>query len=129
MIAKLDDMLKKVPPGTASMAVEKVHQLVGDFNDAIPKIKGLGLSVSNFRMGMSIIPDIGARLTGSIEALDAGKIKELIESHQDNKVLISILEALRTASNFKKLLSELLCKEVQVDLNLSLPPKIAVNFL
>jgi len=80
-------------------------------------------------MGMGIIPEIGATLTGSVETLDAEKIKKLIEKHQDNKILISILEALRTASNFKELLGELPFKGVQVNVDLSLPPKIAVSFL
>jgi hypothetical protein len=125
MFDKSIDKLKGVSGG----AIEKVNELIGDFNDAMPTIKALGLSVSNFRIGMGIIPEIGATLLGSVEALDAGKIKELIEKHQDNKILKSILEALRSASNFRELLGELPFKGVKVNVDISLPPKIDVNLL
>jgi len=126
---KLKGKVDKLKDDVAGAAVEKVDQLMGDFSEAIPTIKGLGLSVSDFRIGMGVIPEIEAKLTGSVEALDADKIQELIESSQENDILIYILKALRTASNLKERLGGLGFEGVEVDVKLGLPPRISVGFI
>lgn len=126
---KIENKLKVGLPSISKDAIDKAYKLVSDFNNAIPQLEGLGLSVNNFRMGMGIIPEIGATLIGSINSLDAGKIKGLIEKNQDNKILTAILEGMRTASNFKELIGKMVFEKVKIDVNMSLPPKIAIDFL
>ena len=92
------DKLKEVSAGAVA---DKAGDMIRDFNDAIPTIKALGLSVSDMSFKMGIPPEIGATFTGSVEALDQAKIKELIERHADKKLITALLETLRTASNLK----------------------------
>ena len=122
-------MFEKIIEGAAGVTVEKVQEMIREFNDTIPTIKALGLSVSNISFKMGIPPEIGATFTGSVEALDQQKIKDLIERHRENKTFISILEALRTASNFKDQLSELGFRGIKVDVKLGILPHVEVGLL
>ena len=122
-------MFEKLKTEAAGAVAGKALDVLREFNETIPTIKALGLSVSHISFGMGIVPEIGATLIGSVEALDQQKIKELIEHHQENKLLIAILEALRTASNFKDQLSELGVRGIKADVKLGIPPKIEVGLL
>ena len=113
----------------AGAALEKINESIADLNEAIPILKGLGLSVQNFHLNMGVPPEIGARLIGSIEAINADAFQKLIEGHPGKKVLVAILEALRTASMLKDQLEGLGFKGVEVDVTLGLSPKVSVQFL
>jgi hypothetical protein len=121
--------LKDISGGTADAALEKVNHLLDEFNKAIPTIKALGFSVNNFHVGMGAIPEIEAKITGSVDAIDAEKIQELIQNNQDKQILITILQGLQTASHAKEQLGELAFKGVEVDIKLGLPPKISISFM
>lgn len=122
-------MLANLKELGADAALTKVNQLVAEFNEAVPTIKALGLSVSNVRISIGLLPEIGAKLTGSVEALDADKIKPLIEQNKDRKILVTMLEALRMAANFKQQFGQLGFKGVEMNIDLGLPPKIAVGLI
>ena len=114
----------------ASMAVSgKVQELVHDFNAAIPTMKAMGFSVSSFTIGVGLIPEIDATLTGSVKALDPHEIQKVIEGHPDDKSLKAVLEALQMAANFKEQLTEIGMKGVEVDIKLGLPPLVSINLL
>ena len=120
---KIPDL--KVPDA----ALTKVNQLIAEFNDAVPTMKALGLSISDVAIEFGLLPEIRAKLTGSVDALDAEKIKPLIEKNKDKKILVTVLESLRTASNFKEQLGEVGFKGVEMNIQLGLPPKIAVGLV
>ena len=122
-------MFEKIKGAAADAAVEKAQEVLREFNDTMPTIKALGFSVSHITIGMGIVPEIGATLIGSVEAIEQQKIKELIERHRENKTLTFLLEALRAASNLKDQLSEVGFRGVKVDMKLGLPPKIEVGLL
>jgi hypothetical protein len=88
-------MFDKIKDVVAGAAGEKAVEMIREFNDTIPTIKGLGLSVSNLSFKMGLPPEIGATFTGSVEALDQQTIKGLLERHRENKTITAILEALR----------------------------------
>ena len=121
------DKLKEKAGEVAGAALETGNQAVHDFNEAVPRLKALGLSVHNLRVDIGVIPDVGVTLTGSVAAIDPVKIKEMIEAHQKNKVLVMILEGLRTASAFKEPLGDVGFKGVDLDVKL-VPPKVSVRF-
>lgn len=123
------DELKDISGDMADVALEKVNHLLDEFNKAIPTIKALGFSIKNFHVGMGVIPEIETKLTGSVDAVDAEKIQELIQNNQDKKILISILKGLQTASHAKEQLGELAFKGVEVDIKLGLPPNISISFM
>lgn len=115
--------------GVMDAGVDKVHSVIREFNETMPTIKALGLSVRHIAFGMGLVPEVSATLIGSIEALEQDKIDELAKKHQDNKTTTLILEALKTASNLKDQLGDLGLRGVQVDVKLGLPPKIEVGLL
>ena len=122
-------MFEKLKTEVAGATAGKAEEVLREFNDTIPTVKALGLSVTHISVGMGILPEIGATLTGSVEALDQQKIKDLIERHKENKILTWILEALRTASNFKDQLSQLGFRGIKLDMKLGVPPKIDIGLL
>ncbi|MEI8029381.1 MAG: hypothetical protein WCH35_06340 [Comamonadaceae bacterium] len=122
-------MFEKLKEGAAGAVANKAHEVLQEFNNTLPTLKALGLSVSNISFGMGLVPEIKATFTGSVEALEPDKIKDLMEQHRDKKTLIAILEVLRTAGTFKEQLSELPVTGIKVDVTLGIPPKLAVELL
>jgi len=121
------DKVKEKAGEVAGAALETANQAVHDFNEAVPRLKALGLSIHHLRVAVGVIPDVGASLRGSVAAIDPVKIKELIDTHQKNQVLVMILEGLRTASAFKEPLGDVGFEGVDVDIQL-IPPKTSVGF-
>jgi len=109
--------------------LDKINEMLDGLNDGLPKIKALGLSVKDFRVGQGAIPDITIKLAGSIDAIDPGKIQKIIDEHPDEKILVTTLKALQSASHMKDRLSALDFKGLEAELTLALPPSISVNFM
>ena len=109
--------------------LDKINEMLDGLNDGLPKIKALGLSVKDFRVGQGAIPDINIKLAGSIDAIDPDKIQEIIDQYPDEKILVTTLKALQSASHMKERLSALEFKGIEADLTLALPPSISVNFM
>jgi len=126
------DKLGKIASSAGTVmdaGVDKVHEVLREFNETMPTIKALGLSVRNISFGMGLVPEVSATLIGSIDALEQAKIDDLLKKHKDNKTTTLILEALKTASNLKDQLGDLGMRGVKVDVKLGLPPKIEVALL
>jgi hypothetical protein len=124
----LKDLMSKAQEigGTAADAVGK---LLDEFNEALPTMRALGFTVKDMRMGMGLIPEIGAKLVASTDTIDPARIKELIEKHPENKTLVAALKGLQTAYNLKQSVGNVPFKGVEVDMSLGLPPHIGIAFL
>lgn len=121
-------MFEKIKDGLMTQSASKAQELLRDFNDAIPKVKALGLSVENIVVKVGVPPEIAARLVGSAEALDADEIGKM-SAATENKLLGAILEALRTAANVKGYLQQVGFKGLTVDVKLGLLPSVEVGLL
>ena len=110
-------------------AAESVSGYLDEFNQALPTIHALGFTVRNFSVGMGILPEIGATLVASVDDIDAGKLKELAETHKEKRVLSALVKALQAAYNVKQQVPDLPFKGLEVDMKLGLPPHIGVQFL
>lgn len=110
-------------------AAEKVDQLVAEFNEAIPTLKGLGFSIRNFHMSMGIIPEIRATLIGQLKDVNAEKVTELLEKYPDKKLLGSILKGLQSALNMKSMFETLPFKGISMDVTLGMPPNLSIDFV
>jgi len=122
-------MLGKLKEGIAGPSLEKAHGLLTEFNDTTSKIKALGLSVQNVGIKMGVPPEITARVVGTTEALDLAEIEKLAKENQENKLLGTVLEALRTAASFKEQLQGIGFKGLTVDMKLGLLPSVEVGLL
>jgi len=122
------DLMGKAKELTGA-ATEAASNLVDEFNEALPTIRALGFTVKDLRVGMGLVPEIGAKLIASADTIDVKKIKELIEKHPENKTLISALKGLELAYNVKQQVGELPVKGVEIDVTLGLPPHVGVAFV
>jgi len=123
------DKLKDVAKDISSAATDKIGKSLAEFNDAIARLKALGLSVQDVKVTMGGLPEVSARFVGSIAALEPAALKEEAEKHQDNKLLVALIETLRTAGTFKDSLPALACQGIAVDVTLGIPPKFGIALL
>ena len=122
-------MFSKLKDGLASQSLEKAHDVIREFNDMVPKIKAIGLSVENVGIKMGLPPEITARLVGSAAALDEKEIEKLAKENAGNKILGAILDSLRTAALFKEQLQSVGFKGVAIDVKLGLLPSVEISLL
>lgn len=112
-----------------STATEAAGKFVDEFNEALPTMRALGFTIKDLRVGMGLVPDIGAKLVASTDTLDVKKIKELIDSNPDNKTLVAALKGLQAAYHIKQQVGNVPFKGVEIDITLGLPPHIGVSFV
>lgn len=110
-------------------AKKKMDKTLDDFNRALPALKGAGFTVNRFTVKMGILPSILTTLRGSLDAIDPVKIKHLRETHQDNKIMVSVLRALETSSNIKGLVPGMEVRGIEVKLKVGIIPDVEVGFL
>jgi hypothetical protein len=113
----------------AGTATEATGKLVDEFNEALPTMRALGFAIKDLRVGMGLLPEVGAKLIASTDTIDVKKIKELIEKHPENKTLIGALKGLELAYNVRQQVGDLPFKGVEIDVILGLPPHIGVAFI
>jgi len=121
--------LKDVAGDVQEAATEKVDQLLQEFNEIVPKLKGLGLTIKDFRIGMGLIPEIETKLIGTLDKVDPSQLEQLIEQNQEKTLLLSILKGLKTATEIKAKLGDVIFKGIELDVKLGLPPSIGFRFV
>ncbi len=124
--AALEGLKEVLTPGAA---IERAQAWLREFNETVPMLKALGLSVSDMSFRMGIPPEICASLVGTIDALDEEAIGAVRDRHKENQVVGVILEALILAAGFKKQLHGLGFAGIRVDVKLGLLPGVQVGFL
>jgi hypothetical protein len=67
------DLMSKAKEVTGA-ATEAASNLVDEFNEALPTIRALGFTVKDLRVGMGLVPEIGAKLIASADTIDVKKI-------------------------------------------------------
>jgi hypothetical protein len=112
-----------------AVALQQVTRSQRELNETIPILKGLGLSVRNFKVNLALVPVIRLTLVGNVAAIEPDKLKTAIDTYKEKKLLVTVLEALRTASLMKNQLGDLGFRGVAADIVLSIPPAFDVEFL
>ena|SRR5579864_4850896 len=124
----LKDLAGKAQELTGS-ASEAAGKYLDEFNEALPVMRALGLTVRDLHVAMGLLPEIGAKLIGSVDTINVAKINELIDKEKEKKTLVAVLKTLQAAYNVKDQLGDLGLKGVEIDMTLGLPPKIHVAFV
>ena len=122
------DELKNKVDEVGAVALEQLGKSQRELNEIIPILKGLGLSVRNFKVDMALVPVIRLTLVGSC-GNRADKLKAAIDKHKERKLLVAVLEALRTAALLKSQLGDLGFRGVAAEVVVSVPPAVNVEFL
>ena len=110
-------------------AKEKVDRMLAEFNAALPVLEAMGLSLKDFKMGMGLIPEIQAKLVGSLEDVKEDKIDSMVEQYQNNKTLTTVLKALKMAAGIRRKVDGIPFTGIEVGLKLGLPPNVSVGFV
>ena len=110
-------------------ALDKVTQYQKELNEAIPIFKATGLSVTNFGMDMALPPVARLTLVGAVAAIQPDKLQGVIDTHKEKKVVVMVLEALRTAGLVKNQLGDVGLHGVTAEVVLALSPSVKVNFI
>ena len=53
-------------------------------------MRALGFTVSSFRLNMALPPELLLTLVASVNTIDVGRIKELIQKNAEKKLLVTI---------------------------------------
>lgn len=125
----LRDKAQEAAGAAAASATTTATRMLDEFNEALPTMRALGFVVKDLHVGMGLLPEVGAKLVASTDSIDEKKLKELIETHAEKKLLVTALKGLYAAYNIKKEIPNVPLKGVQLDLTMSLPPRVSVSFV
>ena len=96
-------------------AIEKAQQLLRDFNETVPTLKALGLSVSDMSFKMGIPPEIAATLD-EFELWDAA-LHQAIATATHNRFVVRVLDmvtAVRQQAEWGKLKDRIVTPERRI---------------
>ena len=125
----LRDKAQEMAGTAAASATTTANRMLDEFNEALPTMRALGFTVKDLHVGMGLLPEVGATLVASTDSIDEKKLQELIEKHGAQKLLVAALKGLYAAYNIKKEIPDVPLRGVQLDVMMSLPPRISVSFV
>lgn len=115
----------------SSAAQEKIDALIDEFNDMLPFVEELGLSVASFDIEAGLLPQIKTSLVGSIDNIKDETVERIIAEHEANKLLITVLNAILMAKKIHQRLEGAyisVLKDLVIDIKLGVPPSISCRF-
>jgi hypothetical protein len=115
--------------GIAGATLEKLNQFLEDFYDVLPTINALGCSIELMKIKFGLLPEVQVKINGVLQDIQDGRVKELIESKAQNKMLIPILQVFRSLAMLKKPLSEVGFKGFKADICIAAFPAIDIELL
>jgi hypothetical protein len=116
---------KAADMGAATKA--KIDETLEEFKKAINLFGKFGFKVGKFKVGMGPIPEVSTSFSGSLEKVQVENMKQLIEDHKDNKLLVSMLKALITAKEVQDRVDLPYFTGTKLDIKLGVPPKISFD--
>jgi hypothetical protein len=128
MALNLMETVTKKADGLGGAAKERVNEWLDEYKKAVAVLEKFGFEVGKFTVGMGILPEIRTSISGSIENIQEDGLKEVIEQHKTETLLVSLLNALISTRRFWEHM-ELKLTRVAVDLTLGVPPRINVEVL
>jgi hypothetical protein len=108
--------------------LEKYNKVLNDFGEAITTIQGIGFSINDLQVGMGLIPEMSAKVIGSLDKMDTETLKSLILKNKENKILYTLFNTLLKAYDLRNQIGGLGFKGIEIDLKIGLPPKASVKF-
>lgn len=123
------DKAKGMVESAATSATTTATKMLDEFNEALPTMRALGFVVKDLHVGMGLLPEVGAKLVATTDSIDEKKLKELIDKNAEKKLLVTALKGLYAAYNIKREIPDIPLKGVQLDLTMTLPPRVSVSFV
>lgn len=127
----LKDRAEEQASELSSIAEDKIDELLDEFKRILPMMEQLGLTVNSFDIEAGVLPKVQTSLLGSIQNLNNETVEKVIAENEDNKLLTTILKAIIMAKKVHERLEDAyisILKDIVVDVQLGLPPKVSVKF-
>jgi hypothetical protein len=105
----------------------KIDETLEEFKKAINLFGKFGFKVGKFKVGMGALPEVNTSVSGSLEKVQVENMRQLIEDHKDNKLLVSMLKALITAKEVRDRVELPYFTGAKLDIKLGVPPKISFD--
>jgi hypothetical protein len=115
--------IKGATEGLGDVAKGKVNEWVDEYKKAITVLETFGFTVGKFTVGMGVLPEINTSISGSIENIREDSLKKLIEEHQAETLLVSLLNALIMTRRLWEHM-QLKLTNVTLHITLGVPPTI-----
>jgi hypothetical protein len=128
---KIASQAQEKAAGVSTAALEKIDDVINEFNAMLPFVEELGLSVASFDIEAGLLPQIKTSLVGSIENIKDEAVEGLIAEHENNKLLVAVLNAVLMAKNIHQKLEGAyisILKDLVIDIKLGIPPSISCRF-
>lgn len=123
-LSEIKGDLKKV----VDTGVDKIEELVAEFNSASPAFEAAGFSVANFKVDVAS-PEVAVTIVGDITAVDVNALQTYIDENPDKKLMTVVLSGVKKGFQFQEKITQLGMRYVIGNLSLSLQPSIGVEFV
>jgi len=122
----LKDIIRKGTEGLSDVAMDKISELLDEYKKAITLLETFGFTVGKFNVTMGLLPEIQTSISGLIENIRVNELKKMIEGHQGEALLVSLLKALIVTRQIWEHV-ELKLKGFTLNVTLGASPKINVE--
>jgi hypothetical protein len=112
--------------GLEGIALEKMHEMVTGYKKIIAVLEPLGFKMGKFSIVMGVLPEVHTSITGSVLDIREDALKTLMDQHQSETLLVTLLKTLILT---KKLWEHMESKltSATINLTLGLSPKVTVD--
>jgi len=122
--AALGTVIKK--EGLEDAAMAKLTEYAGTFKNVAAILEPLGFTVGKFTIGMGVLPEVHTSISGSIDKISEDGLTKLMNEHQTDTLLVSLVKALIMTKRLWDHM-ELKLTSLTVNVTLGVPPKIAID--
>jgi hypothetical protein len=122
----LKDLIRKGSEGLSDVALEKMMEWLDEYKKAVAVLEKFGFKVGKFNLSMGVLPEVQTSITGSIEDIQIDALKKMMEEHQGEALLLSLVKALIVTRQIWEQV-DLKLTGVTLKVTLSVPPKIDVE--
>lgn len=116
---------KEKAAGMAGSAMEKMNEMVDEFKKAMKVFEQFGFRTDKFKVDMGAIPSISTSVSGSLEKVKVDGLQKLMEEHADNKLLVTMLDALVKAKKLRDRVEINYFTGAKLNIKLGIPPTIS----
>lgn len=128
---KLTNQAQEQAAEVTAAAQKKIDAVIDEFNNLLPVVEKLGFRVESFNIEAGVLPTINTSLIGSIDSINDEAVGQIIAENKNNKLLIAVLNSvLMTKSIHQRLKGAYISilKDLVIDIQLGIPPKISCRF-
>ncbi len=124
--SELNDAAKEKFQEAKEQTRDKVLSIIEEWVELLPKLMALGFEMTSFGISMSLSPCMLAELKGKTDDFSEERIKELLETHKEDKSLKLFLNVIKTTLVLHKKTNAGMKDDLIVRVEVKLSPEIKV---